>query len=317
MKVCYVWKPQIEEGGWKARKLSTLISEYNALTAPQKAALLCVEIGNEPFPGGTNAENKITKATWTGKQYGEAFLAAAAEQETAQFPIPIILKTRLDRTILATWMESLGEVNRAALTKALEAKPSWLPNGNYLGSHPYYGNMMSPQKEPNNLGSGGENSFLDTQGVGAESKWGGQRWMKEQQFIKNITGLTVPMVITEYGTGAKPGQPNSVGKTGNVTGSWQAVAKHAEEFFNFAKLVKEVKVPSSWLPTGLTPTLVAAIWYDEYAWSPNEGEGGEESYGFLESVNGPGAGKVTGAPNEVGSFYATFKLWAQALSGTP
>jgi hypothetical protein len=147
-------------------------------------------------------------------------------------------------------------------------------------------------------GIGAEFAYEDTSG----QKWGSQRWMKQQQQVKEWTGLTVPMAITEYGVAAAEGVPNSVG-----SGGWTAVGEYMEAYWAFLHKVHHAEVTSA--PTGLTPDVSLAIWYDEYAWSPK----GDESFGILESLEGPGTAKEIGHPNEVGEVYKKFKAGIEGL----
>jgi hypothetical protein len=139
-------------------------------------------------------------------------------------------------------------------------------------------------------------TYEDTSG----SDWGSQRWMKQQAMVKEWTGMTVPMAITEYGVAAAPGVPNSVG-------SWTAVGEYMEAYWSFLAKVHKGEVTSA--PTGLTPVCALAIWYDEYAWHPTE----DESFGILESEAGPGTAKEIGHPNEVGEVYKHFKTGVEGL----
>jgi hypothetical protein len=132
--------------------------------------------------------------------------------------------------------------------------------------------------------------------------WGAQRWMKQQQLVKEWTGLTVPIALTEYGVAAAEGVANSVG-----SGGWPAVGEYMEAYWSFLHKVHTGEVTSA--PTGLTPVVPLAIWYDEYAWHPT----GEESFGILESEAGPGTAKEIGHPNEVGSVYKKFKVGIEGL----
>ncbi len=124
--------------------------------------------------------------------------------------------------------------------------------------------------------------------------------MKQQQEVKEWTGLTVPMAITEYGAAAATGVPDSVG-------SWTAVGEYQEAFWSFLHKVHTGEVTSA--PTGLTPVGALAIWYDEYAWHPTEAE----SFGILESSLGPGEKKEIGHPNEVGENYKKFKVGIEGV----
>jgi hypothetical protein len=147
-------------------------------------------------------------------------------------------------------------------------------------------------------GLGAEFVYEDTSG----QKWGSQRWMKQQQLVKEWTGLTVPMAITEYGVAAAEGVPNSVG-----SGGWPAVGEYMEAYWAFLHKVHTGEVTSA--PTGLTPVVALAVWYDLYAWHPKA----EESFGILESLEGPGTAKEIGHPNEVGSVYKKFKVGIEGL----
>jgi hypothetical protein len=154
--------------------------------------------------------------------------------------------------------------------------------------------------------------FIDGAGPGVPSEfiyedvsghnWGAQRWMKQQQLVKEWTGLTVPIALTEYGVAAAEGVPNSVG-----SGGWPAVGEYMEAYWSFLHKVHTGEVASP--PTGLTPVVPLAIWYDEYAWQPT----GDESFGILESLEGPGTAKEIGHPNEVGSVYKKFKAGIEGL----
>ena len=147
-------------------------------------------------------------------------------------------------------------------------------------------------------GLGAEFVYEDTSG----QHWGSQRWMKQQALVKEWTGLTVPMAITEYGVAAAEGVPNSVGK-----GGWPAVGEYMEAYWSFLHKVHNGEVTSA--PSGLTPVCALAIWYDEYAWHPK----GEESFGILESLEGPGEKKEIGHPNEEGEVYKRFKAGIAGL----
>lgn len=145
-------------------------------------------------------------------------------------------------------------------------------------------------------GLGAQFTYEDTSG----QDWGSQRWMKQQAIVREWTGLTVPMAITEYGVAAAPGVPNSVG-------SWTAVGEYMEAYWSFLAKVHKGEVTSA--PSGLTPVCALAVWYDEYAWHPES----DESFGILESELGPGTAKEIGHPNEVGEVYKRFKAGIEGL----
>jgi hypothetical protein len=147
-------------------------------------------------------------------------------------------------------------------------------------------------------GISAELAYEDTSG----QKWGSQRWMKQQQQVKEWTGLTVPMAITEYGVAAAEGVANSVG-----SGGWTAVGEYMEAYWSFLHKVHHSEVTTA--PAGLTPVVALGVWYDEYAWQPK----GAESFGILESLEGPGVAKEIGHPNEVGEVYKKFKTGIGAL----
>jgi hypothetical protein len=452
MKVDWLsWLLRPTEKGSYTKK--TLLEQYEELGAHEKSTLALIELGNEWWPGGIGEE--VIKEGLTAKALGEGFIATAKVFREHEIPVPLGLQVQTSPDKEAQeWMKELGTVNHTELTEALEPR-TWLPNGNYLVSHPYDGKMTVPQRYPNllyanegtqkligstasqtsnltiekehavayqftaatagtvetvdfrtgssgstatgieaavvkdNAGKPGEAVDTSTVGCscsaaetvhevtslyapvsegtkywlllrplggnlkikqaasgGSQSRtsngavtgevsefkwngeethgpayiegigpglgaqytyedtsgqdWGSQRWMKQQAIVKEWTGLTVPMAITEYGVAAAPGYPNSVG-------SWTAVGEYMEAYWSFLKKVHKGEVTSA--PSGLTPVCAIAIWYDEYAWHPTEAE----SFGILESEAGPGEAKEIGHPNEVGEVYKRFKLGVEGL----
>jgi hypothetical protein len=278
--------------------------EYDALGSREKAAVVLIEFGNENWPGGNEGgERHIRQGpekgkTLTGRQYGEKFLGAAKEGREHEFPVPLGMQVETSSIPAAsTWMKELGELPHAELAEAFEPR-SYLPSGNWLVSHPYEGKMTTPLKEPDN-----PYAYEDTE----NNKWGSERWMNQQALVKDWTGLTVPMAITEYGTAASP-------YVGNSSGSWSEVGNHIQSFWEFVKKVKEGHVTSA--PEGLVPVLALAVYYDEYAWGPYPITANSQSYetfGILEVSEGPGAHPVLGNPNELGHVYEKFKAGAEGL----
>jgi hypothetical protein len=254
--------------------LASAIAEYAALSSELKGAIISIEWGNENWPGGVSPMSGIA--------YGESYVKAATEARTAGLLIPLLCQVRLAPGVGETWMAELVSV--ANLAESLK--------GNALASHPYNHDMMLAQREPANLAS-----YTDTAGA----EWGSQRWMKEQYYIQQHLGVTVPVAITENGVAAAPGVANSVG-----SGGWLAVAENAREYLEFIKVVKEGKVPASTLPgMAYTPILLFACWYDMYG----NRQGGETFGLFFYEENGKPKG-----PNEEGSFFSTFKTAANALN---
>ena len=278
--------------------------EYEALGSGEKAAVLLIEFGNEDWPGGNEGGQRHIKEgpergkTLTGRQYGTKFIEAAEEGREHEFPVPLGMQVQTSSTTGANaWMRELGELGHAALTEALRPR-SYLPRGNWLVSHPYDGRMTTPLKEPNN-----PYAYEDTEG----NEWGSERWINQQALVKEWTGLTVPMAITEYGTAASPYVSNS-------SGSWAEVGRHIEDFWAFVRRVQKGEVTNA--PRGLTPTLALAVYYDEYAWGPypiTAKSKSEETFGILEVSEGPGAHPVLGDANEEGRVYERFRAGVDGL----
>jgi hypothetical protein len=250
--------------------LGLTLDEYRELSPSQRATVAAIEKGNEWWPGGIGKQ-------YSGKQCAELFIESAAEKKAAGLSIPLLMQTRLAKDIKTAWMDSLATVDHAKLKQALE--------GNGLASHPYYGLATSPQREPKNLAD-----YHDVDG----NEWGFQRWLKEQQYIRNLTGLTVPMWITEIGFASAPGVPQSVGSAAAVTSHIKALWQHAAE-------ARDGKIL---LPDGTPASLRAVVYYDEYAWHPSE----SESLGIL--VNNSSKQQV---PRTEAGIYEAWVAGAKAL----
>jgi len=222
--------------------LAGTLKEYEALSVTQQKAIAAIDFRNEPWPGGIGTQ-------LTGSVYAEQFINAAAEKRSAGLSIPLLMQVRLAPQLGTRWMNSLATVDLQKLMQALV--------GNGLASHPYKGRMTAAQKNPA--------SMTDYHDVDGE-EWGGQRWLKEQQYIKNITGLTVPMWINEVGTASAPNVSSSVGSAAAVGSRIQALWQHCAD-------VAQGKVL---LPDGSKAVLAAAIYYDLYAWHLD----GAESFGI-------------------------------------
>ncbi len=285
MKLCYIYN---EQGG---ASFKTLVESYEQLNAARKATVIAFEFYNESWPGGVGKQ-------FNGKQYAEKWLAATKVQRERNLDVPMLMQTRLDKTIGTKWMDEWATANHAELTISLEPKPEGktiLSTGNWLASHPYFGNMMLAPKEPNNIGvSGATKAYEDTE----KNEWGSQRFMKEILYVKNVTGLNVPLAMTEYGCrwSGTFGVVNSVG-------SHEKHAEFVEKFWAFLKLVKEEAVTTA--PTGLVPKVPFVCWYDQYS----HRVANEETYGFYYYAE---EGKQIEA-NETNSLFKKYREGAEAL----
>ncbi len=122
----------------------TLLEQYNELGANEKSALALIEIGNEDWPGGGGTQVK-------GTTYGKDFIEDAKVFREHEVPVPLGMQVQTSPVKAAQeWMAELGTVNHTELKEALEPR-TWLPNGNWLDSHPYFGKMTLAQKYPNTL----------------------------------------------------------------------------------------------------------------------------------------------------------------------
>lgn len=215
------------------------ISEYQALSSTLKPAIRCIEVGNESWPGGDNG-------SVTGKQYGECFVKASAEAKKANLPIPLLCQVRIANNVGDKWMEECFGVS--GMKEALIGNGTASAAQHRLASHPYYQSMMVAPKEPTNL-----SNRKDVNG----SEWGGNGWMKEQYYVLKNLGVFSSLAITEYGARFS----GSLGSDDSV-GSQTAQAVIGKECMAFAKLVKERKVPTAWLPgPSYTPALDFIAWY--------------------------------------------------------
>lgn len=259
------------------------ISEYQALSTALKPAVRCIEVGNESWPGGVNG-------SVNGKQYGECFVKAAAEAKAKGLTIPLLCQVRIAQGLGDSWLAELVAVpgmKTALIGLGTESAPQHM-----LASHPYYASMMVAPKEPTNLAN-----RLDTNG----NAWGGNGWMKEQAYILQKLGLLCSVAITEYGarfTGAL-GSDDSVG-------SQAAQGVIGRDCMAFLKLVKEGKVPSSWLPMpGYTPAVDFLAWYSLFG---NAKSSATETFGLKFY-------SAEGGNNE--PLYGEYKAGAEALVASP
>lgn len=252
--------------------LAGLVGKYEALSTAEKARLLVVEYKNEVWPGGIGPQ-------LSGAAYGAQFVAAAGEQQAKSFPVPLAMQVQTSSVEGANaWMKELMLV--AGLKGALEPR-AFLPGGNWLSSHPYGTSMLLAQKEINGL-----YAPQDVNGA----NFGSQRWMKQQQLVKEATGLVVPVYISEYGMAAN-----------TTPGGWAGVAAGIEALWQFVRKVHHAEVATA--PAGLTPVLAMVAWYDFVAW----GFGpplGVESYGIL---------KPDLSHNEESGVYAKMKAGVEAI----
>jgi hypothetical protein len=222
MKLCYLVTNV--SGG-----IGAAISAYNALTPALKAVVVCIECGNEDWPGGVKGTS--------GKAYGGYFVRCAKEGREAGLPIPVLCQVRIAKDVRLAWMDEMLAV--PGMKEALE--------GNWLASHPYYHSMMLPKREPLNPAA-----CIDTSG----NEWAGQRWMAESDYVYRKLGVRCPVAITEYGSAEAAGVPDS-------EGSWANVAQTAAHLHQFMTLVKTGTVPAAWLPSvSYVPQLAFATWYD-------------------------------------------------------
>lgn len=283
--ICWLLEPK--EKNETSKK--TFVEQYAELTTAQKETLVLIELGNELWPGGAAAEFKVS-----GKLYAEWFCTIAGEFATAKIPVPLGLQVQLNPfSETYAWTEELGLVSHATLKKALEPT-ALLPTGNWIVNHPYGSKMTLNEVAPSNLESFEHGGSEEDPLPGGGKHWPSQRWMKSQQLIKNWTGLTVPMALTEFGA-----------RTENETGEepyWKVAsaavqAEYVEALFAFARKAELGEVTSG--PSGLVPALALVIWYDQYR------SGKTESYGLMSA---------TATPFE--PTYAAFKEGVKSLTGS-
>lgn len=278
----------------------TLLEQIAELTTPQKAVIALLEHGNEEFPGGAAAEYKITGKTMVGW-----FCTIAAELITAGVTIPFGLQAVVSPNAAQDeWMEEVvNGVTVATLKAALIGTGTEAAPNNRLVFHAYGAKMTLAELRPNDIFTN-TSSFEHEAGEAdpvpsGGNKWGNQRWIKVQQFVKEKTTLTVPVAITEHGVRTE----HETGEEAYwVVPSMAVLSQYMEAFFTFCAKVGKGEVSSATLPTGLTPVLALACWYDMYR------SGKEESYGIMSSA---------GVPNEESGVYAKFKAGVEALAAAP
>lgn len=274
LKLCWITE-LLEPKEKNETSKKTLLEQIAELTTAQRETIVLIEHGNEEWKGGSGGGFGLT-----GKQMAGWFCTIAEEFATAKIPVPLGLQVQLNPVgETVEWTEEIGTVSHATLTKALEPT-ALLPTGNWIVVHPYGAKMTSAETNPNNIK---ENSEAYLHGgseedpvPGGGKKWGSQRWMKCQQLVKEWTGLTVPVAITEFGA-----------RTENETGEeafWKVataaiMAEYVKALFEFCREVQLGKVTSA--PTGLIPVLGLVIWYDQYRQNKTE------SYGLMSTGGTP------------------------------
>jgi hypothetical protein len=264
----------------------TLLQQYEELGANEKSALVLIEHGNEFWPGGAEGMYEIP-----GELMTEWFVSIAKEFREAKAKVPLGMEIQISPDGRENdWSEEIGKVSHTALKEALEPTTN-LPTGNWLVMHPYGAKMTTAETKPNTLVSPTAYAYGGTETDPTPSKeklWGSQRWMKAQALVKEWTGITVPMALTEYGVRS---EYNSM-----VEEPWWRVpnataqGEYMEAFWSFIKKVKNGEVTTA--PTGLTPVAALAVWYDMYRWNSTE------SYGIMSG---------SGVAFEEGSVYKKFK----------
>lgn len=257
----------------------TLVEQINGLGANEKSVLVCIEFGNETWEGGVGyAENIRPK----GKAYVEAYIDQAKKLKEAGITIPYALQVQTSAfTGDKPWMEEIAKyAGKTAFKEALIGTGTEAEPNNLLDSHPYGSLMTTKLQTPNSL-----YSFKDAEG----SEWGSQRWMQQQALIRQELGITVPMLISEFGASTKES-------------SAKIKADICVSFWKFMKEVQTGTVPSEAIPSvaGYVPTMKYAIWY--------------AIYNKAEAVEKFGIESTSGVPEEAESLYKKWKEGALALA---
>lgn len=274
LKLCWITN-LLEPKEKNETSKKTLIEQIGELTVPQRETIILIEHGNEEWPGGSAAVFKLT-----GKQMAGWFCTIAEEFATAKIPVPLGLQVQLNPVgETVAWTEEIGTISHATLKKALEPT-AILSTGNWIVVHPYGSKMTLSEVNQNNIK---ENSEAYLHGgaeedpvPGGGKKWSSQRWMKCQYLMKEWTGLTVPVALTEFGVRTE----NEVGEEPFWKVASAAIeAEYIKAYYEFCHEVHIGKVAAT--PPGLTPVLGVAIWYDQYRASKTE------SYGIMSPAGVP------------------------------
>ena len=241
------------------------LAEYMRLTFAQKAAVAAIEYLNEVDPEGVGNDH-------SGHEYRQMF-CRERKRWSAAFPDVILLPQVSNAGKSKAWAEDFfAAEGRAELKEALTG-----PAGCHVAMHPTGYDETTPLKIPNGY-------LENTATVPVATSWAFQRFLSVAAAVKQITGVTPTMWMTEF-------------THQGGTGKWGEVAKRMEAMFKVLIACNNGTAPASWLPSVLAgvPPKVVAVWYDAF--------NGSENQGMMTSTGGDQPEGVTS------TFEAMAKVW--------